>query len=115
MVLDIMSTSDSPNDHAPLRQIPRITHTDTDTTSKVESPLATPGSLGSIHQFSAPHANGVNTPLSPAQQTDGDGQDGDSSKPKQKRNKPTLSCEECVERKTKVDYSVLSVLWCFLR
>lgn len=28
--------------------------------------------------------------------------DGHSSKPKQKRNKPTLSCEECVERKTKV-------------
>lgn len=28
--------------------------------------------------------------------------DGQSSKPKQKRNKPTLSCEECVERKTKV-------------
>lgn len=31
-------------------------------------------------------------------------------KPKQKRNKPTLSCEECVERKTKVccDVIVLS-------
>ena len=32
--------------------------------------------------------------------------DGDGSstppKKKQKRNKPTLSCEECVERKTKV-------------
>jgi len=28
--------------------------------------------------------------------------DGQSSKPKQKRNKPTLSCVECVERKTKV-------------
>jgi hypothetical protein len=26
------------------------------------------------------------------------------SKPKQKRNKPTLSCEECVERKTKVGF-----------
>lgn len=25
-----------------------------------------------------------------------------NNKPKQKRNKPTLSCEECVERKTKV-------------
>jgi hypothetical protein len=25
-------------------------------------------------------------------------------KKKQKRNKPTLSCEECVERKTKVSY-----------
>lgn len=28
--------------------------------------------------------------------------DGERAKPKQKRNKPTLSCEECVERKTKV-------------
>ena len=29
--------------------------------------------------------------------------DGTSTKPKQKRNKPTLSCLECVERKTKCD------------
>jgi len=28
--------------------------------------------------------------------------DGGPPKKKQKRNKPTLSCEECVERKTKV-------------
>lgn len=33
-----------------------------------------------------------------------DGEDGSLQPPKkkQKRNKPTLSCEECVERKTKV-------------
>jgi hypothetical protein len=32
-----------------------------------------------------------------------DGSPADSEPPKkQKRNKPTLSCEECVERKTKV-------------
>jgi hypothetical protein len=30
-------------------------------------------------------------------------------KKKQKRNKPTLSCEECVERKTKVNQAILSV------
>ena len=30
------------------------------------------------------------------------GNDGEPPKKKQKRNKPTLSCEECVERKTKV-------------
>lgn len=31
-----------------------------------------------------------------------DAASGPPSKKKQKRNKPTLSCEECVERKTKV-------------
>ena len=34
--------------------------------------------------------------------------DGERAKPKQKRNKPTLSCEECVERKTKVSLFFLS-------
>jgi hypothetical protein len=29
---------------------------------------------------------------------------GQPAKKKQKRNKPTLSCEECVERKTKVSF-----------
>lgn len=37
--------------------------------------------------------------------------DGESRKKRQKRNKPTLSCFECVERKTKVG---LSLLFCFL-
>ena len=31
-----------------------------------------------------------------------DTEDGQPQRKKQKRNKPTLSCEECVERKTKV-------------
>jgi hypothetical protein len=31
-------------------------------------------------------------------------------KKKQKRNKPTLSCEECVERKTKVNLTSLPIL-----
>ena len=35
--------------------------------------------------------------------TGSDTQEGSTpAKPKQKRNKPTLSCHECVERKTKV-------------
>lgn len=34
--------------------------------------------------------------------------DGESRKKRQKRNKPTLSCFECVERKTKVGFSLLS-------
>lgn len=33
--------------------------------------------------------------------------EGESRKKRQKRNKPTLSCFECVERKTKVGISVL--------
>jgi len=32
---------------------------------------------------------------------------GPSPKKKQKRNKPTLSCSECVDRKTKVRRAVL--------
>lgn len=31
--------------------------------------------------------------------------DGEARKRRQKRNKPTLSCFECVERKTKVGFS----------
>jgi hypothetical protein len=33
---------------------------------------------------------------------------GAPARKKQKRNKPTLSCEECVERKTKVRFSFSS-------
>jgi hypothetical protein len=41
---------------------------------------------------------------SPIKQEDGVG--FESSRKRQKRNKPTLSCEECVERKTKVSVSI---------
>ncbi|KAG9683831.1 hypothetical protein KCU95_g5127, partial [Aureobasidium melanogenum] len=40
---------------------------------------------------------------SPARDAKTSTPDGERTKPKQKRNKPTLSCEECVERKTKKD------------
>ena len=40
--------------------------------------------------------------VSPVKQEGGYGAMGEPFKKKQKRNKPTLSCEECVERKTKV-------------
>ena len=46
------------------------------------------------------HAGDTNgSETSPTVQTE----DGSRVKPKQKRNKPTLSCLECVERKTKCD------------
>lgn len=43
--------------------------------------------------------------------------DGDNPPPKkkQKRNKPTLSCEECVERKTKVGSETFSQSLCRVR
>lgn len=41
---------------------------------------------------------------------DGDDVDGEPHKKKQKRNKPTLSCYECVERKTKVGLFSLGAL-----
>lgn len=40
---------------------------------------------------------------------------GRLSKPKQKRNKPTLSCAECSERKTKCDRGRPSCLACVKR
>lgn len=40
---------------------------------------------------------------------DGDDVDGEPQKKKQKRNKPTLSCYECVERKTKVGLFFVSL------
>jgi len=42
------------------------------------------------------------SPQSPAHPIKTEDTDGGRLKAKQKRNKPTLSCEECVERKTKV-------------
>ncbi|KAK4977406.1 hypothetical protein LTR66_010729 [Elasticomyces elasticus] len=43
------------------------------------------------------------------------GAEGGLEKPKQKRNKPTLSCEECVERKTKCDRGRPACLACVKR
>jgi hypothetical protein len=53
-----------------------------------------------ISAFAPPRTNSISQ--SPAQDAGRGTPDGDRAKPKQKRNKPTLSCEECVERKTKV-------------
>lgn len=55
-----------------------------------------------ISAFAPPRTNSVSQ--SPAQDSRTDTPDGERVKPKQKRNKPTLSCEECVERKTKVSF-----------
>lgn len=41
-----------------------------------------------------------------------DGMEFGPSRKKQKRNKPTLSCEECVERKTKVSRPINVLLTC---
>ena len=46
-----------------------------------------------------------------AQQRDHSGDDVQPSRKKQKRNKPTLSCEECVERKTKVNAALHLAAW----
>lgn len=55
--------------------------------------------------------NGYATPVtqSPVRDSSAAGSTPEAGygKPKQKRNKPTLSCEECVERKTKVSSSNL--------
>jgi len=49
-------------------------------------------------------SSNASTPTQAQQSPNGTGDE--LSKPKQKRNKPTLSCEECVERKTKVSATV---------
>ncbi|KAK3076408.1 hypothetical protein LTS18_013116, partial [Coniosporium uncinatum] len=43
----------------------------------------------------------VNEDAVPTHHDSGEAADAPLKKKKQKRNKPTLSCEECVERKTK--------------
>jgi hypothetical protein len=57
------------------------------------SPTVTVGSVANDSSFGT-------SPLKPE-----DGFNDEPPKKKQKRNKPTLSCEECVERKTKVSQS----------
>ncbi|KAF2245683.1 hypothetical protein BU26DRAFT_522087 [Trematosphaeria pertusa] len=52
---------------------------------------------------------------SPAANVTQDGAAGPSPRKKQKRNKPTLSCEECVERKTKCDRGRPQCLACLKR
>ncbi|KAH0343914.1 hypothetical protein KCU81_g5037, partial [Aureobasidium melanogenum] len=52
---------------------------------------------------------------SPARDAKTSTPDGERTKPKQKRNKPTLSCEECVERKTKCDRGRPGCLACIKR
>lgn len=82
----------------------------------IPGPVQRPMSTESIEQV--PLSNITTTLTSPAAasesgysnipgtpDTEADGSvpgSGERGKPKQKRNKPTLSCEECVERKTKV-------------
>lgn len=44
----------------------------------------------------------VEQTVSPVEMDDGSASPSDTPAKKQKRNKPTLSCFECVERKTKV-------------
>jgi hypothetical protein len=62
-------------------------------------------SRASTASTSSPTVSAANfndsTVTSPTHQEDGSVITGPPKK-KQKRNKPTLSCEECVERKTKV-------------
>ena len=48
------------------------------------------------------HSNGTHS-------NDAHSNDAHGRKPKQKRNKPTLSCKECVEHKTKVSSAVFLV------
>lgn len=67
-------------------------------TPKLESPIVGPSESPSSGDEGS--QNGSTT--AGAKRAAPDTPDGHSSKPKQKRNKPTLSCVECVERKTKV-------------
>ncbi|KAM0724291.1 hypothetical protein Q7P37_000173 [Cladosporium fusiforme] len=57
---------------------------------------ATNGAGNSVHHLK--HSRSAS-----ANHADTNGIDGEQAKAKQKRNKPTLSCLECVERKTKCD------------
>ncbi|GAB7358941.1 hypothetical protein MBLNU230_g5017t1 [Neophaeotheca triangularis] len=62
-------------------------------------PLAPPPQQQALATSPTTTTTTINTPAA----TDNDA--SNTNKPKQKRNKPTLSCLECVERKTKCDRS----------
>lgn len=47
-------------------------------------------------------SNEATSPVDVKNGIEGISPEGERVKPKQKRNKPTLSCSDCVERKTKV-------------
>lgn len=70
------------------------------TSYNLTGPLPSPSTAASSPQSRIEQAPSA---TSPEQQTS---QDGPPAKKKQKRNKPTLSCEECVERKTKVRFGL---------
>ncbi|KAH8681329.1 fungal-specific transcription factor domain-containing protein [Xylariales sp. PMI_506] len=81
--------------------------------------ILTPASVNSVNTiYSSPAPIGaVKREIDDA--TDGTHSDsatnGDHAKKKQKRNKPTLSCHECVERKTKCDRGRPNCLACIKR
>ncbi|KAF2154359.1 hypothetical protein K461DRAFT_312286 [Myriangium duriaei CBS 260.36] len=76
-----------------------------------------PGLVGTAQSDGAltPSPAEAESPAAGTLTTSSNTPDGSYSKPKQKRNKPTLSCEECVERKTKCDRGRPKCLSCMKR
>ena len=70
--------------------------------ANLDSVDAGQGDRNSDEAGHAPTSNGFSEPNG-LTATAGDNDKKRRDKPKQKRNKPTLSCLECVERKTKCD------------
>lgn len=85
----LLQRRQNPQNRVPLAAAPPIT-------SRLKSPSPVSLSPGSANEDSSNNGSARRKRLPSGTPDDG------TSKPKQKRNKPTLSCEECVERKTKV-------------
>lgn len=67
--------------------------------------ILTPTSLDSTHNvYASPTPMTVKSEWGDSGQSNDATPDDGSVRKKQKRNKPTLSCHECVERKTKVSH-----------
>lgn len=73
-------------------------------TSPTGSTILTPTSANTI--YSSPSSFPVKNEVDDRDGSIGAGDASEPSRKKQKRNKPTLSCHECVERKTKVSQPI---------
>ncbi|KAK8119536.1 fungal-specific transcription factor domain-containing protein [Apiospora kogelbergensis] len=82
-------------------------------TSPTGSTILTPTSANTI--YSSPSSFPVKNEVDDRDGSIGAGDASEPSRKKQKRNKPTLSCHECVERKTKCDRGRPHCLACIKR
>ncbi|KAI5463095.1 fungal-specific transcription factor domain-containing protein [Mariannaea sp. PMI_226] len=116
-----LSHHPSPYRHVPPAAGPALTPGSASSTSAVTSPTSgshrLPGAPITVAELQEYRLQEHRRPLGPESLDDNDGTTNGEGPPKkkQKRNKPTLSCHECVERKTKCDRGRPHCLACIKR